>query len=153
MKKAQLIEVALNTLSQDERFNPDLIIKIKEVLEELIPEETEKNEVSVLLNYADYLFKGKWGAYEIFLSEEVTHYVRIKIVEFLNHNQLNILKAKEYIKWVNEMSYNLFKRKMQIYDLYNQKIYDSYTLRKTEDKKTILVDKKKLNSKRILTAD
>lgn len=153
MTKPQLIEVALNTFGQDERFSKEILAKIKEVLEELLPEDTEKNEVSVLLKYAEYLYKGKWGAYEIFLGEEITPYVRMKIVEFLQHNQLNIIKAKEYIKWINEMSYNLFKRKMQVYDLYNQKIYDSYLSRRIEDTKTILVDKKKLNSKRILTVD
>ena len=124
--------------------NIDNIDKIIEIISDYLPQEHKKN-VNDLLRYVERKYQKKYGDDEIFVSFPIPAKMRINIANFKKQNAISYQQYCKFSEWLLECQ----DKKISVYDLIEQRLYDKF-LDDYEDDKELIQEKKELNKSKIL---
>ena len=143
MTNEEILRKFKRALTEEKIEGVDNIVSI---LEEVLPLEIKKTiTVDDIIKYAERIYQKKYGIDEIFVQYPISAKIRVDVDKFRKSFKLGYNEYKNFIVWLLECN----EDRMNVYDLYNEKLYNKFKENYEEDKE-LIKEKKKLNTKRIL---
>ena len=143
MTNEEILRKFKRALAEEKIEDADNIVAI---LEEVLPLEIKKTiTVDDIIKYAEKIYQNKYGKDEIFVYHPLSAKIRVDLDKFRKLFKLGYNEYKNFIVWLLECN----EDRMNVYDLYNEKLYNKFKENYEEDKE-LIKEKKKLNTKRIL---
>jgi len=143
MTNEEILRKFKRALTDEKIEDADNIVSI---LEEVLPLEIKKTiTVDDIIKYAERIYQKKYGIDEIFVQYPISAKIRVDVDKFRKSFKLGYNEYKNFIVWLLECN----EDRMNVYDLYNEKLYNKFKENYEEDKE-LIKEKKKLNTKRIL---
>ena len=144
MTNEEILRKFKRALAEEKIEDADNIVAI---LEEVLPLEIKKTiTVDDIIKHAERIYQKKYGIDEIFVQYPISAKIRVDVDKFRKSFKLGYNEYKNFIVWLLECN----EDRMNVYDLYNEKLYNKFKENYEEDKE-IIKEKKKLNTKRIMT--
>ena len=144
MTNEEILRKFKRALAEEKIEDADNIVSI---LEEVLPLEIKKTiTVDDIIKHAEKIYQNKYGKDEIFVYHPLSAKIRVDADKFRKSFKLGYNEYKNFIVWILECN----EDRMNVYDLYNEKLYNKFKENYEEDKE-IIKEKKKLNTKRIMT--
>ena len=143
MTNEEILRKFNRALAEEKIEDADNIVSI---LEEVLPLEIKKTiTVDDIIKHAEKIYQNKYGKDEIFVYYPISAKIRVDIDKFRKSFKLGYKEYRNFIVWILECN----EDRMNVYDLYNEKLYNKFKENYEEDKE-LIKEKKKLNAKRIL---
>ena len=143
MTNEEILRKFKRALAEEKIEGTDNIIAI---LEEVLPLEIKKTiTVDDIIKHAERIYQKKYGIDEIFVQYPISAKIRVDVDKFRKLFKLGYREYRNFIVWILECN----EDRMNVYDLYNEKLYNKFKENYEEDK-GIIQEKKELNSSRIL---
>ena len=143
MTNEEILRKFKRALAEEKIEDADNIVSI---LEEVLPLEIKKViTVDDIIKHAERVYQNKYGKDEIFVHYPLSAKIRVDVDKFRKSFKLGYNEYRNFIVWILECN----EDRMNVYDLYNEKLYNKFKENYEEDKE-LIKEKKKLNTKRIL---
>ena len=143
MTNEEILRKFKRALAEEKIEDADNIVSI---LEEVLPLEIKKTiTVDDIIKHAEKIYQNKYGKDEIFVYYPLSAKIRVDVDKFRKSFKIGYNEYRNFIVWLLECN----EDRMNVYDLYNEKLYNKFKENYEEDKE-LIKEKKKLNTKRIL---
>lgn len=122
--------------------------KVLKVVDDILDEGYSPDLVTRLIYYTDKQYQKKYGTDEIFIDYPVSAKVRVDYKRWLLKNKIDEDTCKKYIRWLVAFDNVIMKRRVNVYDLYNDRIWNNFN-NKIQENTESLNEKNNITKKKI----
>jgi hypothetical protein len=147
MKKEKQLKYIRENISKF--LSSEQVEKVIKICDDILDDDYSPDLIQRLVYYADKQFQHKYGSDEMFTDYPISAKVRVDFKKFILKNKLDEDYVRKYITWIVGFDNSIMQRRVNIFDLYNDKLWNKFKVDYRENMEDV-VEKNKTSKKRVL---